>query len=306
MTLGNIVFKSTARKVRKLHRDQVLAGFAGATADAFTLFERFESKLEKHQGHLTARSHRTDQGLAHRPRAAPSGSHAGRGRREHSLADHHGNGDVLEPEQGIVAIGSGRRLRAGFGRQGAAAPYRAECAEEIVKQSLAIAGDLCIYTNMNHTIETLLTARAARCTSQAGDRGHGAYPFAQRPLATGLGQCRMSAMTPQEIVSELDRHIVGQAQRQARRGHCAAQPLAPPAGGRQPAPEITPKNILMIGPTGVGKTEIARRLAQAGRCALHQGRGHQVHRGGLCGQGRGHHHPRPGRDGRQADARGAR
>ena len=80
VTLGNIVVKASARKVRKLHHDQVLAGFAGATADAFTLFERFEAKLEKHQGHLRARRHRADQGLAHRPRAAPPGGHAGGGR----------------------------------------------------------------------------------------------------------------------------------------------------------------------------------------------------------------------------------
>ena len=93
----------------------------------------------------------------------------------------------------------------------------------------------------------------------------------------------MSSMTPQEIVSELDNHIVGQASAK-RAVAIAAQPLAPPAGRRQPAPRDHPKNILMIGPTGVGKTEIAAPLGQAGRCALHQGRGHQVHRSGLCGQ----------------------
>ncbi len=113
-------------------------------------------------------------------------------------------------------------------------------------------------------------------------------------------------MTPQEIVSELDNHIVGQASAKravaiALRNRWRRQQVDEPLRH-----EITPKNILMIGPTGVGKTEIARRLAKPGRCALHQGRGHQVHRSGLRGQGRGRHHPRPGRDGRQADARSRR
>ena len=80
VTLGNIVIKGTARKVRRLHHDKVLAGFAGATADAFTLFERFEAKLEKHQGNLVRVGHRADQGLAHRPRAAPARGDAGRRR----------------------------------------------------------------------------------------------------------------------------------------------------------------------------------------------------------------------------------
>ena len=152
VTLGNIVVKGTARKVRKLYHGKVLAGFAGATADAFTLFERFEAKLEKHQGHLTraaielTKDWRTDRVLR---------------RLEAMLAVADttasliitGNGDVLEPEQGIVAIGSG----------GAYAHSAAKAllnntefsAEEVVRKSLAIAGELCIYTNMNHTIETL-------------------------------------------------------------------------------------------------------------------------------------------------------
>ena len=152
VSLGNTVMKGNAKKVRRLYHGQVLAGFAGATADAFTLFERFEGQLEKHQGHLVraavelAKDWRTDRSLSRLEAML-------------AVADHTasliitGNGDVLEPEQGIVAIGSG----------GAYAHSAAKAllnntelsAEHIVKKSLEIAGELCIYTNMNHTIETL-------------------------------------------------------------------------------------------------------------------------------------------------------
>ncbi len=152
VTLGHIVFKSTARKVRKLHRDQVLAGFAGATADAFTLFERFESKLEKHQGHLLraavelTKDWRTDRVLRRLEAMLAVAD------REHSLVIT-GNGDVLEPEEGVVAIGSG----GAYAQAAALALLRHSelGAPDIVKQSLAIAGDLCIYSNQNHTIEIL-------------------------------------------------------------------------------------------------------------------------------------------------------
>jgi ATP-dependent HslUV protease, peptidase subunit HslV len=152
VTLGNIVMKGTARKVRKVYGGKVLVGFAGGTADAFTLLERFESKLEKHQGHLMrasvelAKDWRTDRMLR---------------RLEAMLlvADHEttlvitGNGDVLEPNDGIGAIGSG----------GSYAQSAAKALQEntdlspldIVKKSLTIAGELCIYTNLSHTIETL-------------------------------------------------------------------------------------------------------------------------------------------------------
>ncbi len=152
VTLGNIVIKGTARKVRKLYRDQVLVGFAGATADAFTLFERFEAKLEKHQGHLTraaielTKDWRTDRVLRRLEAMLAVAD------REASLIIT-GNGDVLEPEQGIVAIGSG----GGFAQSAAKALLENTTlsAPDIVKKSLEIAGELCIYTNMNHTIETL-------------------------------------------------------------------------------------------------------------------------------------------------------
>ena len=152
VSLGATVIKHQARKVRRLYHDQVITGFAGATADAFTLFERFEAKLEKHQGHLMraaielTKDWRTDRVLRKLEAML-------------AVADHSasliitGNGDVLEPEQGIVAIGSG----------GAYAHSAAKAllnntelgAEAIVKKSLEIAGELCIYTNMHHTIETL-------------------------------------------------------------------------------------------------------------------------------------------------------
>lgn len=152
VTLGNIVIKASARKVRKLYQDRILAGFAGGTADAFTLFERFEAKLEKHQGHLVraavelTRDWRTDRVLRRLEAML-------------AVADKTasliitGNGDVLEPEQGIVAIGSG-----GAFAQAAAKALLANTelsAADIVKKSLEIAGEICIYTNQNHTLEVL-------------------------------------------------------------------------------------------------------------------------------------------------------
>jgi len=152
VTLGNIVIKGTARKVRRLYHGKVLAGFAGATADAFTLFERFEAKLEKHQGNLTraavelTKDWRTDRVLRKLEAML-------------AVADATtsliitGNGDVLEPESGVIAIGSG-----GPYAQSAAKALLDNTdlsAEQIVKKSLEIAGELCIYTNMNHTVETL-------------------------------------------------------------------------------------------------------------------------------------------------------
>ena len=152
VTLGNIVVKGTARKVRRLGGNKVLAGFAGGTADAFTLFDRFEAQLERYPANLMraavelAKEWRTDRVLRRLEAMLAVAD------REASLIIT-GNGDVLEPEQGIVAIGSG-------------GPYAHSAAkallnntdlgaEDIVRKSLAIAGELCIYTNMQHTIETL-------------------------------------------------------------------------------------------------------------------------------------------------------
>jgi ATP-dependent HslUV protease subunit HslV len=152
VTLGTIVVKASARKVRKLHHERVLAGFAGATADAFTLFERFEAKLEKHQGHLLraavelTKDWRTDRVLRRLEAMLAVAD------KEHSLIVT-GNGDVLEPEYGIVAIGSGGAYAQSAAR--ALLEHSALSAPDIVKRSLEIAGDLCIYTNQSHTIETL-------------------------------------------------------------------------------------------------------------------------------------------------------
>ncbi len=152
VTLGNIVIKGTARKVRRLHHGKVLAGFAGATADAFTLFERFEAKLEKHQGHLAraaielTKDWRTDRVLR-RLEAMLAVADAT------SSLIITGNGDVLEPENGIIAIGSGGAYAQSAAK--ALLDHTELTAEQIVKKSLEIAGELCIYTNMHHTVENL-------------------------------------------------------------------------------------------------------------------------------------------------------
>ena len=152
VTMGSIVVKGSARKVRRLHNDRVLAGFAGATADAFTLFERFEAKLEKHQGQLVraaielTKDWRTDRVLRRLEALLAVAD------REASLIIT-GNGDVLEPEHGLIAIGSG-----GPYAQAAAQALLENTdlgAADIVKKSLEIAGQLCIYTNQSHIIETL-------------------------------------------------------------------------------------------------------------------------------------------------------
>jgi ATP-dependent HslUV protease, peptidase subunit HslV len=152
VTLGNIVIKASAKKVRRLHQQKVLAGFAGGTADAFTLFERFEAKLEKHQGHLLrsavelAKDWRTDRMLRRLEAMLAVAD------KESSLIIT-GNGDVLEPEHGIIAIGSGGP----YAQSAAIALLKnTELApREIVSRSLEIAAELCIYTNQHHTIETL-------------------------------------------------------------------------------------------------------------------------------------------------------
>ena len=152
VTLGNIVVKQTARKVRRLYHDRILAGFAGTTADAFTLFERFEGKLEKHQGNLVrsavelAKDWRTDR-ILRRLEAMLAVAD-----RESSLIIT-GNGDVLEPEFGLIAIGSGGPYAQAAAR--ALLEHTEMAPAEIIKKALTIAGDLCIYTNQSHTIESL-------------------------------------------------------------------------------------------------------------------------------------------------------
>lgn len=152
VTLGNTVMKGQARKVRRLYNNQVLAGFAGGTADAFTLFERFEEKLEAHQGKLVraavelAKLWRTDRALR-RLEALLAVADA-----EASLIIT-GNGDVLQPENDIIAIGSGGPFAQSAAK--ALVENTELTAQQMVKKSLEIAGDVCIYTNQNHTIETL-------------------------------------------------------------------------------------------------------------------------------------------------------
>ncbi|RME33786.1 MAG: ATP-dependent protease subunit HslV [Gammaproteobacteria bacterium] len=158
VTMGDTVMKGNARKVRRLYQDKVLAGFAGGTADAFTLFERFEEKLQKHSGHLLrsavelAKDWRTDRML----------------RRLEALlvvADATtsliitGNGDVIEPEEDLMAIGSGGAYAKAAAR--ALLENTDLAAREIVERSLRIAGDICIYTNHNVTIETLASTKDA-------------------------------------------------------------------------------------------------------------------------------------------------
>jgi ATP-dependent HslUV protease subunit HslV len=152
VTLGNVVLKASARKVRRLYHDRILAGFAGGTADAFTLFERFESKLEKHQGHLLrsavelAKDWRTDRVLRRLEAMLAVAD------REASLIIT-GNGDVVEPERGVIAIGSGGPYAQSAAR--ALLDNTELDAEEIVRKALAIAGEICIYTNQQHVVEVL-------------------------------------------------------------------------------------------------------------------------------------------------------
>jgi ATP-dependent HslUV protease subunit HslV len=152
VTLGNLVIKATARKVRRIHQGRILAGFAGGTADAFTLFERFEAKLDQHQGNLLrsavelAKDWRSDRALRRLEAMLAVADN------ENSLIIT-GNGDVLEPEHGIVAIGSG----GAFAQSAARALIENTELDpaEVIRKSLEIAGDLCIYTNHSFTIETL-------------------------------------------------------------------------------------------------------------------------------------------------------
>lgn len=152
VSMGNTVMKGNARKVRRLFRDQVIAGFAGGTADAFTLFELFEAQLEKYQGQLTRaavelaklwRSERSLRRLEALLAVADSTT---------SLVIT-GNGDVIEPEDYLIAIGSGGPFAQSAAR--AMLDTTEMSAEEIVRKGLQIAGDICVYTNQNHTIETL-------------------------------------------------------------------------------------------------------------------------------------------------------
>ncbi|USE00324.1 ATP-dependent protease subunit HslV [Vibrio sp. SCSIO 43133] len=152
VSLGNTVMKGNARKVRRLYNNQVLAGFAGGTADAFTLFERFESKLQMHQGHLTkaavelAKDWRSDRALRKLEALLAVAD-------ETASLIITGNGDVVQPENDLIAIGSGGNFA-----QAAATALLENTdldAREIAEKSLKIAGDICVFTNHYHTVEEL-------------------------------------------------------------------------------------------------------------------------------------------------------
>ena len=152
VSVGNTVLKGNARKVRRLHQDQVLAGFAGGTADAFTLFERFEGALEKYHGNLVraavelAKDWRSDRVLRRLEAMLAVAD------RDSSLIVS-GNGDVVEPEGGLIAIGSGGPYAQSAAR--ALLDETALSARDIVAKGLAIAADICVYTNHNVSIEAL-------------------------------------------------------------------------------------------------------------------------------------------------------
>ena len=152
VSLGNTTMKGNARKVRRLYQNKVIAGFAGGTADAFTLFERFEAKLEKHQGHLTraavelAKDWRTDRMLRRLEALLAVADHS-------SSLIITGNGDVVQPEQDLIAIGSG-----GNYAQAAATALLENTelsAKEIAEKALTIAGDICVFTNHSQTVDVL-------------------------------------------------------------------------------------------------------------------------------------------------------
>lgn len=152
VTLGNVVFKGTARKVRRVYHDKVIVGFAGATADAFTLVERFEGVLEKHSGNLMrsaielAKQWRTDKALRHLEAMMITADAT-------TTLIVSGNGDVIEPENGIAAIGSGGSYALSAAR--ALVEHTTMDAETVAREALKIAGDLCIYTNQNVTVEVI-------------------------------------------------------------------------------------------------------------------------------------------------------
>lgn len=152
VSLGNTIMKGNARKVRRLYKNQVIAGFAGGTADAFTLFERFEAKLEAHNGQLVraavelAKDWRTDRALRRLEALLAVAD------KEASLIIT-GNGDVIQPEDDLIAIGSGGPFAQSAAR--ALLENTDLDARSIVEKGLIIAGDICVFTNQNHTIETL-------------------------------------------------------------------------------------------------------------------------------------------------------
>ena len=265
VTLGNTVVKHGARKIRRLYNDSVLAGFAGSAADSFALFSRFEAKLEQYRGNLEraavelARDWRTDRVL----RRLEAMLVVLDARHMFLLS---GTGDLIEPDDGIIGIG---RAAPSPGRGHGARP-----AQRARRPGDRRAGDghrrrdLHLHEQPPHDRRTVLrrarTLRPRRSPAGPAPRGADA-PHQASPMSIPLPErttTAVDALTPRQIVAELDRYVVGQGKAKravaiALRNRMRRQKL--PA---ELADEVAPKNILMIGPTGVGKTEIARRLAR--------------------------------------------
>ncbi len=269
VSLGQTVVKANARKVRRIGGGAVLAGFAGATADAFTLLERLEAKLERFPNQLEracvelAKDWRTDRYLR---RLEAMMAVADKGR-SFILT---GNGDVLEPEDGVIGIGSGGNYALAAARALIDRPDMS--AEAVVRRAMAIAGEICVYTNDRLGEGGALPRTPWREGPTPAGRGPSPDQREGDTHAGGCGGLRrgpplswrlpMTNLSPRETVSELDRFIVGQ--NEAKRAVAIALRNR---WRRQQLPEdlraeVLPKNILMIGPTGCGKTEIARRLAR--------------------------------------------
>ena len=239
VTFGQTVMKHGARKIRRLYHDRILAGFAGSAADSFALFSRFEAKLEQYRGNLErsavelARDWRTDRALRRLEAMLIVAD-------KDAMFLLSGTGDLIEPDDGIVAIGSG-------------GPYALAAARALTRHTSLSARD------DRRAVDG--DRRRHLHLHQPPDRRRGALADVAIHLPERT-QSSTEALTPRQIVAELDKHVVGQHKAKravaiALRNRMRRQKLP-----KELAEEVAPKNILMIGPTGVGKTEIARRLAR--------------------------------------------
>ena len=246
VSMGNTVVKSTASKVRKINKRDVVAGFAGSTADALTLFERLEAKLEKHAGNLSraavelAKDWRTDKYLRRFEALMAIGD------KQNSYIIS-GTGDVLEPEGDVIGIGSGGNYALAAGK---VLMNTDMTAEEVAKKAIEVASEICVFTNNNIKVEKNIMEKS------------NVTPLVPKDKNSKENDNLVSSLSPREIVSELDRFVVGQNKAKkavavALRNRWRRQALK-----GEMKNEVLPKNILMIGPTGVGKTEISRRLSK--------------------------------------------
>ena len=246
VSMGNTVVKSTASKVRKIEKRDVVAGFAGSTADALTLFERLEAKIEKHAGNLSraavelAKDWRTDKYLRRLEALMAIGD------KDNSYIIS-GTGDVLEPEGDVIGIGSGGNYALAAGK---VLMDTDMSAEEVAKKAIEVASEICVFTNNNIKVEKNLMEKS------------NVTPLVPKEKNSKENETLVSSLSPREIVSELDRFVVGQNKAKkavavALRNRWRRQALK-----GEMKNEVLPKNILMIGPTGVGKTEISRRLSK--------------------------------------------